>query len=181
MANLIRRAEVNGFKAIVLTVDIPVVGKRYDGFGGMFTASYFPNVKEAFKCENLENLTPNIANTIHSSLATWDVMIPWIKSVTSLPVVLKGILVVDDAKLAVKYGADGIIVSNHGGRQFDGAPATIEVLPEIVSAVANDIEVYMDGGVRSGSDIFKALALGARAVFVGRPILWGLAYQVVQD
>jgi (S)-2-hydroxy-acid oxidase len=126
MANLIRRAEATGYKAIVLTVDVPVVGKRIDGFGGIITASQFPNVKEAFERENLANVTPDTANRIHNSLATWDVLVPWVKSMTSLPVVLKGILVVDDAKLAVKYGADGIIVSNHGGRQLDGAPATVD-------------------------------------------------------
>jgi (S)-2-hydroxy-acid oxidase len=126
MANIIKRAEATGYKAIVLTVDIPVVGKRYDGFGSKIAASQFLNVKEAFERENVANVTPDTANRIHSSLATWDVTIPWIKSVTSLPVVLKGILVVDDAKLAVKYGADGIIVSNHGGRQLDGAPATVD-------------------------------------------------------
>ena len=126
MANLIRRAEATGYKAIVLTVDVPVVGKRIDGFGGIITASQFPNVKEAFERENLANVTPDSANRIHNSLATWDVLVPWVKSMTSLPVVLKGILAVDDAKLAVKYGADGIIVSNHGGRQLDGAPATVD-------------------------------------------------------
>jgi (S)-2-hydroxy-acid oxidase len=126
MANLIRRAEATGYKAIVLTVDVPVLGKRIDGFGGIITASQFPNVKEAFERENLANVTPDTANRIHNSLATWDVLVPWVKSMTSLPVVFKGILVVDDAKLAVKYGADGIIVSNHGGRQLDGAPATVD-------------------------------------------------------
>ena len=92
-----------------------------------------------------------------------------------MPILLKGILTAEDARLAVEHGVEGIIVSNHGGRQLDGAIATIEALPEIVEAVAGRCEVYMDGGIRRGSDVLKALALGARAVLVGRPILWGLA------
>jgi isopentenyl diphosphate isomerase/L-lactate dehydrogenase-like FMN-dependent dehydrogenase len=94
---------------------------------------------------------------------------------TSLPIVLKGILTEEDALLAVEHGVDGIVVSNHGGRQLDSVPASIEALPEIVAAVAGRCEVYLDGGIRRGTDILKALSLGARAVLVGRPILYGLA------
>ena len=100
---------------------------------------------------------------------------PWLRSVTSLPIVLKGILTEEDAALAVKHGVDAIVVSNHGGRQLDSVPASVEVLPEIVAAVAGRCEVYLDGGIRRGTDILKALSLGARAVLVGRPILYGLA------
>ena len=92
-----------------------------------------------------------------------------------MPILLKGILTAEDALLAIEHGVDGIIVSNHGGRQLDGAIASIEALPEIVEAVAGRCEVYLDGGIRRGIDVLKALALGARAVLVGRPILWGLA------
>ena len=105
---------------------------------------------------------------------TWDV-IPWLRSLTSMPILLKGILTAEDALLAVEHGVDGIIVSNHGGRQLDGAIASIEALPEVVDAVAGRCEVYVDGGIRRGTDVLKALALGARAVLVGRPILWGLS------
>ena len=94
---------------------------------------------------------------------------------TSLPILLKGILTAEDALLALERGVSGIIVSNHGGRQLDSAIASIDALPEIVEAVAGRCEVYLDGGIRRGSDVLKALALGARAVMVGRPIFWGLA------
>jgi isopentenyl diphosphate isomerase/L-lactate dehydrogenase-like FMN-dependent dehydrogenase len=101
----------------------------------------------------------------------------WLRSLSPLPIILKGILTAEDALLAVKHGVEGIIVSNHGGRQLDGVPASIEALPAIVEAVNQRCEIYMDGGVRRGSDVLKALALGARAVLVGRPILWGLAVE----
>jgi isopentenyl diphosphate isomerase/L-lactate dehydrogenase-like FMN-dependent dehydrogenase len=107
-------------------------------------------------------------------MLTWE-SISWLRSITSLPILLKGILTAEDALLAVEHGAAGIIVSNHGGRQLDSALASIEALPEIVEAVAGRCEVYVDGGIRRGTDILKALALGARAVLVGRPVLWGLA------
>ncbi len=99
----------------------------------------------------------------------------WLRSLTGLPVVLKGILHPEDAALAVEHGVQGIVVSTHGGRQLDGVLASVEALPGVVEAVAGRAEVYLDGGVRRGTDVLKALALGARAVFVGRPALWGLA------
>lgn len=101
--------------------------------------------------------------------------VDWLRSITTLPILLKGILAAEDALLALEHDISGIIVSNHGGRQLDGAVSSIEVLPEIVEAVAGRCEVYMDGGIRRGTDVLKALALGARAVLVGRPVLWGLA------
>ncbi|NXX79496.1 HAOX1 oxidase, partial [Urocolius indicus] len=120
-----------------------------------------------------------VAEAIDASL-NWD-DIKWLRELTSLPIVVKGILRADDAKEAVKIGVDGILVSNHGARQLDGVPATvstgIDVLPEIVEAVEGKVEVFLDGGVRKGTDVLKALALGAKAVFIGRPVLWGLAYQ----
>jgi 4-hydroxymandelate oxidase len=105
---------------------------------------------------------------------TWQDL-AWLRSLTSLPLIIKGILTAEDALLAVGHGVDGIVVSNHGGRQLDGASAAITVLPEIVDAVAGRVPVMMDGGIRSGADVFRALALGATTVFVGRPVLWGLA------
>lgn len=108
---------------------------------------------------------------------SWDV-IPYIKEVSGLQVVAKGIMCAEDAILAIQNGADGVYVSNHGARQLDTTPATIEVLPEIVRAVRSlnsSVPIFFDGGIRRGSDAFKALALGADCVMVGRPILWGLA------
>ena len=110
---------------------------------------------------------------------TWDTL-AWLKSITALPMVVKGILTAEDAQLAVEHGAAGIIVSNHGGRQLDGVPATIEALPEVVEAVAGRCEVYLDGGVRRGTDVLKALALGARGVFVGRPCYGGWQWMARQ-
>ncbi|KAF2987740.1 hypothetical protein EK904_015152 [Melospiza melodia maxima] len=116
-----------------------------------------------------------VAEAIDATVSWEDVK--WLRTLTSLPIVLKGILRADDAREAVKLGVNGILVSNHGARQLDGVPATIDVLPEIVEAVEGKVEVFLDGGVRKGTDVLKALALGAKAVFVGRPVLWGLAYQ----
>ncbi|MGB5595603.1 MAG: alpha-hydroxy acid oxidase [Crocosphaera sp.] len=104
---------------------------------------------------------------------TWKEL-EWLQSITNLPIVLKGILRADDARLAVENGAKGIIVSNHGGRQLDGAITSLDALPNIVKAVGDKIDIIMDGGIRRGTDVFKALALGAKAVLIGRPILWGL-------
>ncbi len=110
----------------------------------------------------------------HHLIDTW-ATVDWLRSITKLPILLKGILTAEDALLAVERGVDGIIVSNHGGRQLDGAIASIEALPEVAHAVAGRCEIYLDGGIRRGTDILKAVALGARAVFIGRPVLWGLA------
>ncbi|GFR10987.1 hydroxyacid oxidase 1, partial [Trichonephila clavata] len=123
---------------------------------------------------------PNIRAGVEEILAdpslTFD-DIAWLVNITRLPIVVKGIMTAEDAKLAAEAGASAIYVSNHGGRELDGCLPTIEVLHEIVSVVNSaypSIEVYVDGGIRSGSDVFKALALGAKAVFIGRPALWGL-------
>jgi 4-hydroxymandelate oxidase len=101
--------------------------------------------------------------------------IEWLRSVSSLPLILKGVMTAEDAQLATEHGLDALIVSNHGGRQLDGTRATVSALPEVVDAVDGRLEVLVDGGIRRGSDILKALALGARAVLIGRPVLWGLA------
>ncbi len=170
--NLIRRAEASGFGAIVLTVDSPVFGQRERDM-----RNHFHDLPEGL-C--LENFTPSVSITepppglqFKSDLSWTDV--EWLKSVTALPVLLKGVVHPDDAQLAVEHGADGIIVSNHGGRQLDSAPSTIEVLPEIVNRISGQIPVLVDGGISRGSDVIKALALGADAVAVGRSVLWGLA------
>ncbi|PIO58372.1 dehydrogenase, FMN-dependent [Teladorsagia circumcincta] len=114
-----------------------------------------------------------VSNEIDPSI-NWDT-IDWLLKSTKLPVIIKGVMRGDDAEEGVRRGVHGIIVSNHGGRQMDSAPATIEVLSEVVHAVQGRIPVFIDGGFRNGRDVFKAIALGAKGVFIGRPILWGLA------
>ena len=122
---------------------------------------------------NESGLAAYFASLIDPTLS-WD-DIAWLRGLTRLPILLKGIVRPDDAARAVEVGAAGVVVSNHGGRQLDGSIATIDALPGIVRAVDGRLEVLMDGGIRRGTDVIKALALGARAVCVGRPILWGLA------
>lgn len=120
-------------------------------------------------------LSSYVASLIDSSL-TWD-DIKWLRSITTLKIVVKGIMSDADARLAVQHGVDGIWVSNHGARQVDTAPATIEVLSDICRVASRrGVEVYIDGGITRGTDVFKALALGATAVFIGRPVLWGLSH-----
>lgn len=185
--DLVRRAERAGYKALAVTVDTPCLGRREADIRnrfqlpghltmGNFQGSADGDLSSGTKTAGStgSGLASYVAALIDQSL-TWD-DIAWLRRHTSLKIVLKGILTVDDALLAVQHGADGIWVSNHGARQVDTAPATIEVLPDIVRAVAGQAEVYLDGGVLRGTDVFKALALGAKAVFLGRPVLWGLAH-----
>lgn len=115
-------------------------------------------------------------SSMHSSSLTWSTTIRFLRSVTGMKIILKGIMTGEDAALAVQHGADAVIVSNHGGRQLDDTCATLEALPEVAAAVKGAIPVLLDGGVRTGGDVFKALALGADFVLLGRPALWGLAY-----
>ncbi len=163
---LVRRAEAAGYRAIVLTVDLPYVGNRERDKRHNVTIPPAP-----FREANFEGIEKVGLELV---MLTWET-VSWLRSITSLPILLKGILTAEDARQAVEHGAAGVIVSNHGGRQLDSAVASIEALPEIVEAVAGRCEVYVDGGIRRGTDILKALALGARAVLVGRPVLWGLA------
>src|SRR5271165_6385893 len=158
-ASLVQRAEVAGCKAIVFTVDVPLLGRRER------------DVRNQFKLP--DGLAPYIASLLDPALTWKD--IEWLTGMTKLPVLVKGILRSDDALLAVNHGASGVIVSNHGARQLDTTPATISILPEIVHGVGGKVEVYVDGGIRRGTDVLKAIACGARAVFIGRPVLWGLA------
>ncbi len=161
-ASLVKRAEVAGSKAIVFTVDVPLLGRRERDVRNQF------KLPDDFSVKNL------LPAGLFDPALTWK-DIEWLAGITKLPVLVKGILRPDDALLAVKHGASGVIVSNHGARQLDTAPATISVLPEIVDAVGGKVEVYVDGGIRRGTDVLKAIACGARAVFIGRPVLWGLA------
>lgn len=173
--NLIKRVNKLGFEALVVTVDLPsVLGLRYGEMRTKFSLS--PEIRVA-TFENVKS--PDGRDwTLHDNnyidCLTWK-DIEWLRSLTDLKIILKGILTAEDALLAVSSGVDAIIVSNHGGRQLDCAPATIDALAEIMAAVKGKIEVYVDGGFRTGTDGFKALALGARGFFLGRPILHGLA------
>ncbi|XP_015930701.2 2-Hydroxyacid oxidase 1 isoform X1 [Parasteatoda tepidariorum] len=179
--NLVARAEKAGFSALVVTVDTPVFGHRIADSRNRFAlpphlrlANFDTDLSSLPSSTEESNLNKYVNSLFDPSL-TWEDIL-WLKSITSLPIIVKGVLTAEDAISAVKYGVSGIIVSNHGGRQLDGVPATIEALPEVVRAVAGRCEVYMDGGVRTGTDVLKALILGAKAVFIGRPILWGLAH-----
>lgn len=180
MEQVVKRAEKAGYKAIFLTVDIPVYG-RHKARRNFLLPKYlkyanFKSLQTEKRLRTNEEIDNYIISASDASV-DWNTF-DWLRSISSLPFVLKGILTPEDARLAVQHGAQGIMVSNHGGRQLDGVPATIEVLPEIVEAVrGTGVEVYMDGGVRLGTDVLKALALGARVVFVGRPVIWGLAYK----
>ncbi len=161
---LVQRAARAGYRALVITVDSPRWGRKERAIRSGFRLP--SHMHKA-------NFTDEDPAEVDASL-TWK-SLAWLRSLTSLPIVLKGILTAEDAVLAVQHGVDGIIVSNHGGRQLDSVSPSIEALLEVVQAVDGACEVYLDGGIRRGTDILKALALGARAVLVGRPILWGLA------
>lgn len=178
--SLVKRAVRAGYSALVLTVDAPVFGLRVADVKNRFSLP--PGLKLANLEGSLSNLSSmsgsgltEYTNRLFNPSVTWE-DVPWLRRISGLPVVIKGVVTPEAALYAQTYGAAAILVSNHGGRQLDGAPATIEALPEIVAATRGRMEVYMDGGVRSGADAAKALSLGARAVFVGRPALWALSY-----
>ncbi|NWY53123.1 HAOX2 oxidase, partial [Chionis minor] len=167
---LVQQAEALGFQGLVLTADLPYTGKRRDDVRNGF------RLPPHMKLKNLEGAFEVCKMSLLDPSVTWN-DIYWLRSLTHLPIIIKGILTKEDAELAVRHGVQGIIVSNHGGRQLDGGPATIDALVEVVEAVQDRVEVYLDGGIRKGSDVLKALALGAKCVFIGRPALWGLAYK----
>jgi 4-hydroxymandelate oxidase len=176
-AELVKRAHAAGYGALVLTVDAPILGRRFRDDRNRFSLP--PGIGMA----NLEGMgLPESEGSRlfaffvehHDASLDWD-DVAWLASLTPMPLVLKGIVRGDDAKTGVEAGAAAIVVSNHGGRQLDGASATIDVLPEVVEAVEGRVDVLLDGGIRRGGDIMKALGLGAKAVLVGRPYLWGLA------
>lgn len=179
---LMERAEAAGAKAFVITVDAPKLGTRERDVRNRFHLPAGLSVEnmvaegygEVAAPPNDSGLSAYFASLIDPSFSWKD--LDWLRSVTSLPIVLKGIVREDDAKRAADAGVQGIVVSNHGGRQLDTSIATIDALPSVVDAVEGRVEVFMDGGVRRGTDVLKALAYGARAVLIGRPILWGLGY-----
>jgi 4-hydroxymandelate oxidase len=174
----IRIAEANGYEAFVLTVDTPVLGARDREKRARFhlpppyrMANFPPLVGEY--SANAHHDPHDIYNPFLDPSLTWKDF-EWLRAQTKLPVMVKGVLSAADAVLAVEHGAAGVIVSNHGGRNLDTVPATIEALPAIAAAVGDRVPVLMDGGIRRGTDVVKALALGARAVLIGRPLVYGL-------
>ena len=178
---LVERAEASGMRAIVLTVDAPILGRRERDLRNRF------HLPDGVRLANVPSsgsvpmptghgesgLANHFASGIDPGLTWRDV--EWLRSLTKLPLLIKGIVRGDDAARAVDHGAAGVIVSNHGGRQLDTAVASVRALPEVADAVAGRAEVLLDGGVRRGTDVIKAIALGARAVLLGRPVVWGLA------
>jgi len=204
MENLVNRAKAAGYQAIVATVDTQVGSKRERNWRNGFSYSMRVNVANALKLGPQVAPRPfwlaryvrdgmpfQLANTAgmtrdgvpmsmpemgyrESNSPTWE-DVAWVRQNFDGPVLVKGVLTAEDARRALDLGCDGVVVSNHGGRQLDGAPATIDVLPEVVAAVGDRMEILVDGGVRRGSDVLKALALGAKAVLIGRPYVWGLA------
>jgi L-lactate dehydrogenase (cytochrome) len=200
--SFVERARAAGYRALLLTVDVPVISRRERDLRNGFTVPprlTARNVLDTVRRVGwirrvlfgprltLANLVgapgaprtdivtlAGVANRqVDPSIAWGDLV--WFRSLWSGPLLLKGVLTAADARRAAEHGVDGLVVSNHGGRQLDGVPATIEALPEIVDAVGERIDVLLDGGVRRGADVVRALALGARAVMVGRPYLYGLA------
>jgi 4-hydroxymandelate oxidase len=177
---LVQRAEAAGAEAIVLTVDAPGLGTRerdvrnnFQLPDGLAVENLAPLGKGAMPKVEGSGLAAYVRENFKADLGFDD--LDWLCGCTKLPVVVKGICRGDDAQRAAEHGAKAVVVSNHGGRQLDTAPATSEVLPHVAETVGDHCEVYVDGGIRRGSDVLKAIALGARAVLVGRPILWGLA------
>lgn len=204
-AEIVERARKSGYQALVLTVDVPISARRERDLRNGFTIPPRPKINQIgdlvqhfgwfyaqLKSEitghkmSMGNFTPEnvgmrtrlkmleVVNELFDPSITWS-DVAWLKSIWNGPIVIKGIMTPEDAKLAIKAGADAIWISNHGGRQLDGVSGTIEVLPEIAKAVKGKAEIYLDGGVRRGSDIVKAIALGANACMIGRPYMYGLA------
>jgi L-lactate dehydrogenase (cytochrome) len=201
LEHVLTRAIAAGYSTLVVTVDVPLLGRRErDLRNGMCIPPRITprNVYQGARHPrwvthllrgpeitfvNFKDLAPSskgmalmrwVNDELTNPAAEWTEL-QWLRQLWPGPLVVKGVLTVEDARAAVREGADAIVVSNHGGRQLDGTPATAEVLPRVVDAVGDRTEVLMDGGVRRGDDILKALALGARAVLVGRPYWWGLA------
>jgi L-lactate dehydrogenase (cytochrome) len=185
--SFVSRAETAGYGAIVLTVDTFIPGWKprdlqqawLPFLNGMGVANYFqdPVFRAALEKTPEEDqgaATGHFLAVQANPSLTWDDL-AWLRERTSLPIVVKGIQQVDDAREAVRRGVDGIVVSNHGGRQVDGAIGSLDALPPIAAAVGDELAILFDSGVRSGADAIKALALGADAVCLGRPYVWGLA------
>jgi isopentenyl diphosphate isomerase/L-lactate dehydrogenase-like FMN-dependent dehydrogenase len=186
-ASFVRRAEAAGYGAIVVTLDTPLLAWRPRDLQGAYLpflksigiANYladpvFRSMLEKTPEEDPQAAVGQFVLQFSNPAATWEGL-DRLRALTDLPLVLKGINHPDDARAAREHGADGVVVSNHGGRQVDGARGAIDALPDVVDAVGDDLAVLFDSGIRGGADVAKALALGAEAVLVGRPYLWGLA------
>jgi isopentenyl diphosphate isomerase/L-lactate dehydrogenase-like FMN-dependent dehydrogenase len=171
----VERAAAAGFKAILLTVDLPELGRRERDLRTGFEIPEEISVPAFLDfAERAGAVSPEDINWVVDKSLTWRDL-EWLRSVTSLPLLVKGILTAEDAELSCEAGAEGIVVSNHGGRQLDGVAASLDALPEVVETVGDRAVVLMDGGIRRGTDVVKALALGAKAVLAGRAPLYGLA------
>jgi 4-hydroxymandelate oxidase len=178
--DLVRRAEAADCSALCLTIDQPLQGRRERDIRNRFhlppgvaMKNLEPYAADRLPFDNSSGLS-KFVDDMFDARNTWEV-VSWLRSVTRLPILVKGILAAGDATHALEHGASGVIVSNHGGRQLDGAVSTSEALPSVVDAIGGDAEVLVDGGIRRGTDVLKALALGAQAVVIGRPYLWGLS------
>jgi 4-hydroxymandelate oxidase len=177
-AELVARAAAAGYRALVLTVDVPLLGTRLRDLRNDFrlpTGLKPANAPPAGAARQRELAADVLAQAGQFDPALTPDTIGWLAERSGLPVIVKGVLRGDDALACLDAGAVGVVVSNHGGRQLDGVVATADALPEVAAAVGDRAEVYVDGGVRHGTDVLKALALGARAVLIGRPVFWGLA------
>lgn len=191
--SLIQRVEKAGFEALVLTCDSVVIGnrhnerknplklppgmRRYNGKGAVGEGSNKSRqVLNARTAAEAREVRAKWEDQLVDPSLEWHEVIPWLRSQTKLKVIIKGIMTAEDAIKAVDAGADGVYVSNHGGRQLDGLPSTLEALAEVVDAIKGKVPIIFDGGIRRGSDVFKALALGADLCLIGRPALFGLAY-----
>jgi 4-hydroxymandelate oxidase len=182
VAELLDRAHAAGCTALMVTVDVPILGRRLRDVRNAFAipphvvAANLPAGRDALAHAATPGVSAVAVHTgeVFAPALSW-VDLDWLRGRTDLPLVVKGSLDPRDAELAAAAGADAVVVSNHGGRQLDGAPATARMLPEVVAAVADRCEVLLDSGVRGGVDVLRALALGARGVLVGRPLLWALA------
>ncbi|CAG9988045.1 unnamed protein product [Clonostachys byssicola] len=190
---VIKRAEEAGFEALVLTVDTAVLGNRLGErkkplvlppglstanrasrqAGGVSKGRLLLNAKTAAEAKKVDEENGDF---LVDRTLEWGEVIPWLREQTSMKILVKGIMTAEDALEAMVAGVDGIVVSNHGGRQLDGVPSTLEMLPEIADVVKGRIPIVFDGGISTGSDVFKALALGADLCLIGRSALWGLAY-----
>ncbi len=173
---LVQRAEAAGYRALCLTVDTVTTGARNREARAAVKLLPIPNFEKLKMPDgdvSLHTGSQDVFKSVLDASMSWK-EIDWLRSVAKIPLVLKGVLNPDDAELAVKHGVSGIIVSNHGGRNLDTLPATIDALPQVTEKVAGRIPVFVDGGIRRGTDVLKALALGASAVFIGRPYVYGL-------
>jgi len=187
VASLLQRAGVNGYSAVVVTLDTPILGWRPrdlrqaylpfikgEGCAQFFTDPVFREKLAKPPEEDMLAAAAMMLSTYPHLSLTWDDL-AWLRELTDLPLLVKGVLTADDARMALERGVDGIIVSNHGGRQVDGAIAALDALVDVRAGVGADATVLMDGGIRHGADVVKAIALGADAVLIGRPYAYGLA------